>query len=67
MPDEFRIEFSITRRRDGEADFAEVGFGSSGAWQDVAGALYDVQSIVENRQWETSPGMPDPDELEERL
>lgn len=50
---EYRIEFSITRRDDGAEDFTEIGFGSSGAWGDVDAAAYDVQSIVQNQEWET--------------
>ena len=32
---EYRIDFTITRRQPGDDDFAEIGFGSSGAWPDV--------------------------------
>lgn len=60
---EYRIEFSVQRRRDGEGDFSEIGFGSSGAWSGVDPALYAVQSQVQNRQWETESGMPDPREV----
>ncbi len=59
--DEFRIDYAITRRRDGEGDFTEIGFGSTPASSTVDGALYTVQSTVQNRQWETSGDMPDPD------
>jgi hypothetical protein len=50
---EYRIEFSIHRRDDGAEDFAEIGFGSSGAWSDVDQAAYEVGSAVQNREWET--------------
>lgn len=59
---EYRIEFSIQRRDDGAADFTEVGFGSSGAWSDVDQAAHDLQSAVVNREWETSAGMPAPED-----
>jgi len=64
MSTEFRISYVIERRMPGEGDFAEIGFGSSGAWGDIDGALYTVQSDIQNRQWETTDGMPDPDEAE---
>jgi hypothetical protein len=59
VPD-YRIDYTITRRQDGEDDFTEIGFGSSGAWSDVSQAAHMVQSSVQNREWETSEGMPDP-------
>jgi hypothetical protein len=65
MGTEYRVEFTITRRQDGEEDFTEVGFGSSAAWETVAGAAYEAESIIQNRIWETTGGMPDPDSLEE--
>lgn len=60
---EFRIDFTITRRQPGEEDFTEIGFGSSGAWSDVDQCAYAVDSAVQNREWETSAGMPDPADL----
>lgn len=60
---EYRIEYTITRRDDGEDDFMEVGFGSSIAWNSVNQAAYEVESAIQNREWETSPGMPEPDSL----
>lgn len=57
---EYRVDFSITRRQGGEDDFTEVGFGSSGGWSTVDQAAHIAQSMVENREWETSAGMPDP-------
>lgn len=58
---EYRIEYTITMRRDGEDDFEEIGFGSSGAWATVDQAAHMLESAVEHREWETSEGMPDPD------
>jgi hypothetical protein len=60
MSTEFRIEYTITQRLDGEDDFTEIGFGSSGAWGDVDQCAYAVSSSVQNYAWETEPGMPDP-------
>lgn len=59
----FRIEYTITRRRAGEIDFVEVGFGSSGEWSGVDQCAHIVSSAVQNRQWETEPGMPEPAEV----
>jgi hypothetical protein len=60
---EYRIDFTITRRREGEDDFTEIGFGSSGAWGDPAQAAHILESSVEHFEWETSTGMPDPDSV----
>jgi hypothetical protein len=57
---EYRIEYQIQRRRPENEDFTEIGFGSSDGWGNVDAALYAMSSDVENRQWETRPGMPEP-------
>jgi hypothetical protein len=62
VPD-FRITYAI-ERRDDAGDFTEIGFGSSAGDPTVDAALYHVQSDIQNRQWETSPGMPEPDEVD---
>lgn len=56
--DGVEITYSIRRLRDGEP--TEVGFGSSGEWDDVTSALHAMSSDVQCRLWETSDGMPDP-------
>ncbi len=56
----YRVTFAIERQQDGEDDFTEVGFGSSTGEPSIDAALYYVQSVIDNRQWETSQGMPDP-------
>ena len=58
---EYRIEFTITGRGPDDEDFKEIGFGSSGAWNGVDAALNDVDAIIQNRQWETNPGQPEPE------
>jgi hypothetical protein len=65
MPDndEFRITYSIERRQPGENDFTEIGFSSTGASGTVDGALYQAQSDIQNRLWETHEGMPDPGDV----
>lgn len=54
----FRIDFTIYR--DGE----EIGYGASTAESSITDALYEVESIVQNRLWETTPDMPDPHDAE---
>lgn len=62
---EYRIEFSVQRQQDGEEDFTEIGFGSSGSWSDVDQAAHMLESAVANREWETTPGMPDPESVDD--
>lgn len=63
MDDEtdYRIDFSVQRRGPGDEDFTEIGFGSSAGCGSVNSAAYAVESMVQNRIWETSPGMPEPE------
>jgi hypothetical protein len=61
---EYRIDYTITRRQEGEEDFTEIGFGSSGAWESVNAAEYAMGSDIENRQWETTEGQPDPEDVD---
>ncbi len=61
---EYRIEYTITRRRDDEDDFTEVGFGSSGAWSDPEQCAHILTSDIQNKRWETEPGHPDPAEVD---
>lgn len=61
--DYFRIDYTISRCRPGEDGYTEIGFGGTGGEGTVEDALYFVQSVIQNRQWETSPGMPDPEEV----
>lgn len=62
---EYRIEYRITRQQPGEDDFTEIGFGSSGGWNSVEQCAYALSSAVQNREWETEPGQPDPDTIKE--
>ena len=60
----YRIEYSIQRQDvDGE-DFTEIGFGTSFSNATIDAALYDVESFVQHRQWETTEGMPEPEEVD---
>lgn len=63
MSAEYRIDFTITRCRDGEDDFSEIGFGSSGAWDDLNACTHWIGSAIESGEWETTPGMPDPENV----
>jgi hypothetical protein len=60
----YRIEFQIQRREASDEDFTEVGFGSSGGWGTVNQAAHILGSMVDNREWETTAGMPDPDSVD---
>lgn len=59
---DYRIEFSVTRRQRPEDDFSEVGFGSTGEWSTPEQAAHILQSMIEHREWETTDGMPEPEE-----
>lgn len=63
MSDEYRIEFSIQRAPSDGEEFAEIGFGSSGTWDDLDSATHALSSSIQNGEWETEKGMPDPDEV----
>lgn len=56
--DHFDINFTILRNG------VEIGFGAAIAARSVDAAAYEVESIVQNRIWETSGDMPDPDEVD---
>lgn len=64
MSAEYRVDFSITRMLDGEDDFTEIGFGSSGAWESIDQADHMASSAISRREWETTSGMPDPSEVD---
>lgn len=51
MTTEYRVEFQITRRRAGEPDFTEIGFGSSGAWHSLEQAAHIAQSAIQNGEY----------------
>lgn len=60
---EYHIEFQLQRAGAGEEDFEEIGFGSTGGWSDVDQAAHILISMIQNREWETENGMPDPDSI----
>jgi hypothetical protein len=63
---EYRIEYTIQRRLAGTDmdDFEDIGFGSSGGWLTIDHAAHMAASAIQNREWETEPGMPDPSEAD---
>jgi len=60
MSADYRIEYVIQRRRDGEDDFSEIGFGSSAAWGSPEQCADMMLADIGHGQWETEPGQPDP-------
>lgn len=64
MATDYRIEYTLQRREDGDDDFADIGFGSSGTWDSPRQCAHMVQSDIDNNSWETEPGMPDPDTVD---
>jgi hypothetical protein len=63
-PAEYEIVFQLRRSEDfGTDDGVEIGFGASGSWSSPDAAAYAVNALVQNGQWETEPGMPDPAEI----
>lgn len=61
---EYRIEFAIQRKRDEDEDFVEVGFGSSGTWDDIDSAEHAMGSLISCREWENYPTQPKAEDLE---
>ena len=61
----FRIDYQIGYRGPGDDDFREIGFGSTCGAATVNAALYDVESDIQHRMWETSGDMPDPSAVDE--
>lgn len=63
MSAKYRIEYQIQRREEGDEDFTEIGFGSSGGWVDLEACTHALDSAVTNGEWETEAGQPDPDDV----
>jgi hypothetical protein len=63
MSAEYRIEFTIQRQGEGEDDFTEIGFGSSGAWGDLDACTHSIESALTHGEWERDAAMPFPDEV----
>lgn len=65
MTGEYRIDYTILHQGPDDDDFKEIGFGSTCGAATVNAAAYDVDSDIQNRQWETSGDMPDPRAVDE--
>lgn len=50
---EYQIEFSIRLREDGEADFAEIGYSATCAWESIDECAHEVMTMIQNRVWDT--------------
>jgi hypothetical protein len=61
----FRIDYQIAYQGPDDEDFHEIGFGSTCGAATVNAALYDVESDIQNRMWETRGDMPDPSAVDE--
>lgn len=61
---DYRIEYSIQRATDDDPDnYIEIGFGSSGHHNDLEAAVYAIESTIPRGEWETTKGMPDPEDV----
>lgn len=45
-------------------DGVEIGFGSSGAWNDIDSAVHCAYSYLQRNEWERTPDMPHPKDIE---
>lgn len=57
----YRIEYTIYR------DDEEIGFGSSSTWSSPQQAAHIVSSDIDNYQWETEAGHPDPQDIKREV
>lgn len=59
MASEYRIDFQIMRRRDGEDDFTEYAFGSTPAEVSIDQAAHSVLSALQNDEYDITEEVPD--------
>lgn len=52
MVSEYRIDFSIMRREEGEEDFSEYAFGSTWAESSIYAAGYMALSAIQNEEYD---------------
>ena len=57
---EYEIVYTLRRRKPGQKDFEEIGFGISGQWSSPEQCAHMVVSDIQNYGWETEGDMPDP-------
>ena len=60
---EYRIEYTLQRKRPQDEDFIDIGFGSSGGSETPKAACHNIVSDVDNENWETEGDMPDPRDI----
>ena len=48
-------------------DGVEIGFGSSGHWNDIDSAVHAAHSELQRCEWERTAGMPDPKDIQAAL
>jgi hypothetical protein len=51
----YRIEYSVQEAPDEQAEFVEIGFGSSGTWGTLEACTHMLGSAVDRGEWETEP------------
>lgn len=52
MSDDYRIDFSIMRRKAGEEDFTEYAFGSTMSSSTIQEAGFDAHAAIQNEEWD---------------
>lgn len=52
MNDDYRIDFSIMRRKAGEEDFTEYAFGSTMSSSTIQEAGFDAHAAIQNEEWD---------------
>lgn len=64
---DYEIVYQLRRRRPGEEDYSEIGFGATAGWDSPEQCADMVLADVQNYQWETEDGQPDPDTIRAEL
>ncbi|WP_341856403.1 hypothetical protein [Brachybacterium sp. GPGPB12] len=49
---DYRIDFSIMRREEGEEDFSEYAFGSTASSETIQEAGFDAYAAIQNEEWD---------------
>lgn len=49
---EYRIDFSILAREEGEEDFTEIGSGSTCSAGRIDSCAFDVMAQIQNGEWD---------------
>lgn len=64
---EYRIEFQTQRQGPNDDNFTEIGHGPSGAWCDLDGCVYSLESGVTNGEWEPELTQPNPTDVMDEI